>query len=67
MEPRPLPKEVPTNTVSAPPADYVPPGGAIAPEDVPYFDGSNPNRPGMTEEDLAEQILNEVLGQGQGN
>jgi hypothetical protein len=45
----------------------VPPGGAIAPEDVPYFDGSNPNRPGMTEEDLAEQILNEVLGQGQGN
>jgi penicillin-binding protein 1A len=66
MEPKPLPKEVPPSTFSPPPADYVPTEGAIAPEDVPYFDGSNPNQPGMTEDDLAEQILNDVLGQ-QGN
>lgn len=69
-EPKPLPKEIPPNTVAAPegsfpmPADGSAPGGAVAPEDVPWFDGSNPNRPGMTEEDLAEQILNDVLGQG---
>ncbi len=66
-EPKPLPKEVPPSTVSPPPADYVPSEGAIAPEDVPYFDGSNPNQPGMTEDDLAEQILNDVLGEGTGN
>ena len=63
----PLPKEVPPSRYSPPPSDYVPPEGAIAPEDVPYFDGSNPNMPGMTEDDLAEQILQDVLGQGGGN
>ncbi len=64
LEAKPLPKEVPPSTFSPPPADYVPPEGAIAPEDVPYFDGSNPAQPGVTEDDLAEQILNEILGQG---
>ncbi|MBK6466032.1 MAG: PBP1A family penicillin-binding protein [Rhodobacter sp.] len=63
----PLPKEVPPSRYSPPPSDYVTPEGAIAPEDVPYFDGSNPNMPGMTEDDLAEQILQDVLGQGGGN
>ncbi|MBK8440405.1 MAG: penicillin-binding protein [Rhodobacter sp.] len=63
----PLPKEVPPSRYSPPPSDYVPPKGAIAPEGVPYFDGSNPNMPGMTEDDLAEQILQDVLGQGGGN
>ena len=59
----PLPKEVPESRYSPAPSDYVPPEGAIAPEEVPYFDGSNPNVPGVTEDDLAEQILQDVLGQ----
>ena len=67
VAPKPLPKEVPPSKFSPAPSDYVPPSGAIAPEDVPYFDGSNPNRPGMTEDDLAEQILKDVLGQNGGN
>jgi penicillin-binding protein 1A len=66
VEPKPLPKEIPPSTFSPPP-DQTPPQGAVAPEDVPYFDGSNPNKPGMTEDDLAEQILQDVLGQGNGN
>ena len=66
VEPKPLPKEIPPSTYSPPPGQ-TPPQGAVAPEDVPYFDGSNPNKPGMTEDDLAEQILQDVLGQGNGN
>lgn len=71
MEAKPLPSEIPPNTVTGAPADpSLAPGWTapkpedyIAPEDVPYFDGTNPNKPGMTEDDLAEQILNDVLGQ----
>ena len=59
----PLPKEVPQSQFSPAPSGYVPPEGAIAPEDVPYFDGSNPNVPGISEDDVAEQILQDVLGQ----
>jgi hypothetical protein len=43
------------------------PDDFVQPEDVPYFDGSNPNQPGMTEDDLAQQILNDVLNNGGGN
>ncbi|MFZ1470091.1 MAG: PBP1A family penicillin-binding protein [Paracoccaceae bacterium] len=58
----PLPKEVPASQFSPMPSDYVPPEGAISPEEVPYFDGSNPNLPGMTEDDVANQILQDVQG-----
>ncbi len=66
-EAKPLPKAIPPSTFSPPPEAYTGPynpNDFVQPEDVPYFDGSNPNQPGMTEDDLAEQILNEVLGQG---
>ena len=65
VEPKPLPKEIPANTVTPPAGGYegtYDPNDFVQPEDVPYFDGSNPNQPGMTEDNLAEQILNEVLG-----
>ncbi len=72
-EPKPLPKEIPGNTVTgvpgAMPGEPVPydPNDFVQPEDVPYFDGSNPNKPGMTEDDLADQILNDVQRNGAGN
>ena len=65
VEPKPLPKEIPANTVTPPAGGNegtYDPNDFVQPEDVPYFDGSNPNQPGMTEDNLAEQILNEVLG-----
>jgi penicillin-binding protein 1A len=63
VEAKPLPQEIPLNTVSVPGAVPPNPEDFVQPEDVPWFDGSNPNQPGMTEDDLAEQILNDVLGQ----
>jgi penicillin-binding protein 1A len=63
-EAKPLPKEIPPSTVS-PPAGTAPaydPNAFVQPEDVPYFDGSNPSQPGVTEDDLADQILQEVQG-----
>lgn len=65
VEVKPLPKEIPPNTVTPPAGGYegtYDPNDFVQPEDVPYFDGTNPNKPGMTEDNLAEQILNEVLG-----
>jgi penicillin-binding protein 1A len=65
-----LPTEVPPSQFSPMPEGYVPPTGPVnpddfvQPEDVPYFDGSNqPGGSPVTEDDLAEQILNEVLGE----
>jgi penicillin-binding protein 1A len=63
VEAKPLPQEIPPSTVAAPGALPPNPEDFVQPEDVPWFDGSNPNQPGMTEDDLAEQILNDVLGQ----
>jgi penicillin-binding protein 1A len=68
-EAKPLPKEIPPSRLSPVPDGFVPPAGTynpedfVQPEDVPWFDGSNPNQPGTTEDDLADQILNDVLGQ----
>lgn len=70
VEPKPLPKEIPASRFSPTPEGFAPPAGTVnpndfvQPEEVPYFDGSNPQKPGMTEDDLAEQILRDVLGQG---
>ena len=62
-EPKPLPQEIPESSVAELPEVEPPPADAyVQPEDVPYFDGSNPDQPGTTEEDLAEQILREILG-----
>jgi penicillin-binding protein 1A len=62
-EPKPLPQEIPESSVAGLPGVEPPPAEAyVQPEDVPYFDGSNPNQPGTTEDDLAEQILRDVLG-----
>jgi penicillin-binding protein 1A len=62
-EAKPLPQEIPESTVVATPGFEPPaPEDFVQPEEVPYFDGSNPNQPGMTEDDLAEQILRDVLG-----
>lgn len=68
-EPKPLPKEIPPSRVApaagtVPPAQPYDPNQFVQPEDVPYFDGSNPKLPGTTEKDLADQILNEVVGNG---
>lgn len=64
-EPRPLPKAIPPSRYSPAPEGFVPPADAyVQPEDVPWFDGSNPNQPGFTEDDLAEQILQEILNEG---
>ncbi|WP_395540738.1 transglycosylase domain-containing protein [Neotabrizicola sp. sgz301269] len=71
VEAKPLPSEIPPNTVTgagmdpaaAPGWTEPKPEDYVKPEDVPYFDGTNPNKPGMTEDDLADQILNDVLGQ----
>ncbi len=63
-EPKPLPKAIPESRFSPAPEGFVPPEGAyVQPEDVPWFDGSNPAQPGVTEDDLAEQILQDVLGE----
>ena len=67
VEVRPLPVEIPPSTVNPPVPEYTGtynPDDFVQPEDVPYFDGSNPNQPGMTEDDLAQQILNDVLQNG---
>ena len=51
VEPKPLPKEIPPNTVTPVAGGYegtYDPNDFVQPEDVPYFDGSNPNQPGMT-------------------
>jgi penicillin-binding protein 1A len=64
VEPKPLPKEIPPSTFTPAAGGYegtYDPNDFVQPEDVPYFDGSNPNQPGMTADDLAEQILNEIL------
>ncbi|MCB6179538.1 penicillin-binding protein [Rhodobacter sp. Har01] len=65
-EAKPLQSEIPPSTVAPPPGGTAPapynPDDFVQPEDVPYFDGSNPNQPGMTEDDLADRILNDVLG-----
>jgi penicillin-binding protein 1A len=66
-EAKPLPKEIPPNTatpVAGGGDGTYNPDEFVQPEDVPYFDGSNPNQPGMTEDDLAQQILDELLRQG---
>ena len=62
-EPKPLLTEIPESAVAGLPG-VEPPSAEdfVQPEDVPYFDGSNPNQPGMNEDDLAEQILRDVLG-----
>ncbi len=61
--PKPLPQEIPESNVAGLPGVEPPPAEAyVKPEDVPYFDGSNPNQPGMNEDDLAEQILRDILG-----
>lgn len=69
VEPKPLPQEIPPSTVVPPPGaeNSYNPDEFVQPEEVPYFDGSNPNQPGMTEDDLAEQILNELLGGNRNN
>jgi len=59
----PLPKEVPESQFSPTPSDYVPPEGAIAAEDVPYFDGTNPNLPGVSEEQFTDPNLQDALDQ----
>ncbi|MDQ2066863.1 PBP1A family penicillin-binding protein [Xinfangfangia sp. CPCC 101601] len=68
VTPKPLPQEIPMNTVTLPEGTQpYNPDDFVQPEDVPYFDGSNPNQPGMTEDDLAQQILNELLGVNRNN
>jgi len=64
VEPRPLPTEIPPSQFSPPPEGFVvDPNDFVQPEDVPYFDGSNqPGGAAVTDEDLAEEILREVLG-----
>ena len=82
VDPKPLLTEVPPSAFA--PLGQPATGGAIAPEDVPYFDGSNlpgydpvygqqlpeayvaPLPGSATETDLAEELLNEILGT-QGN
>lgn len=60
VPPKPLLTEVPQSTYA--PIDPGPHDGAIAPEDVPYFDGSNPPLAEIYEQPLAEALTAPMPG-----
>jgi penicillin-binding protein 1A len=62
VDPSPLLTEVPDSTYM--PIDPTTVEGAIAPEDVPYFDGSNVDG-GVYEEPLPEALLAPLPGTGE--
>jgi penicillin-binding protein 1A len=60
VDPKPLLTEIPQSTYA--PIDPGPYDGAVAPEDVPYFDGSNPPSAEVYEQPLPEALTAPMPG-----